>query len=40
MQNGYIESFNGKLRDERLHEHWFESLHQARAALAVARRSG
>lgn len=23
MQNGYIESFNGKLRDERLNENWF-----------------
>ncbi len=23
MQNGYIESFNGKFRDECLNEHWF-----------------
>jgi putative transposase len=30
MQNGYIESFNGKFRDECLNEQWFESLHQAR----------
>ena len=37
MQNGYIESFNGKFRDECLNEHWFESLHQARAALASWR---
>ena len=29
MQNGYIESFNGKFRDECLNEHWFETLHQA-----------
>jgi hypothetical protein len=32
MQNGYIESFNGKFRDECLNEHWFETLPQARAA--------
>jgi putative transposase len=25
MQNGYIESFNGKFRDECLNEHWFSS---------------
>ncbi len=30
MQNGYIESFNGKFRDECLNEHWFETLAQAR----------
>ena len=30
MQNGYIESFNGKFRDECLNEHWFTSLAQAR----------
>ncbi len=34
MQNGYIESFNGKFRDECLNEQWFESLHQARACIA------
>ncbi|WP_085942648.1 IS3 family transposase [Acidovorax sp. NO-1] len=37
MQNGYIESFNGKLRDEHLNESWFETLHQARMAVAVWR---
>jgi putative transposase len=37
MQNGYIESFNGKLRDEFLNEHWFETLHQARSATAIWR---
>jgi putative transposase len=26
MQNGYIESFNGKFRDECLNEQWFETL--------------
>ena len=37
MQNGYIESFNGKFRDECLNEHWFETLPQARHAIAVWR---
>ena len=37
MQNGYIESFNGKLRDEFLNEHWFDTLQQARSALAAWR---
>jgi putative transposase len=37
MQNGYIESFNGKFRDEHLNEHWFESLDEARRAAAVWR---
>jgi transposase InsO family protein len=30
MQNGYIESFNGKLRAECLNQHWFQSLSEAR----------
>ncbi len=34
MQNGYIESFNGKFRDEHLNEHWFQTLQQARVAVA------
>ena len=38
MQNGYIESFNGRFRDECLNEHWFESLHQARTEIAKWRR--
>jgi putative transposase len=37
MQNGYIESFNGKFRDECLNEHWFQTLAQARAAIATWR---
>ncbi len=32
-QNGYIESFNGKLRDECLNEHWFTSLEDARQII-------
>ena len=37
MQNGYIESFNGKFRDEHLNEAWFATLHEARAALGIWR---
>jgi len=37
MQNGYIESFNGRFRDECLNEHWFETLHQARSTIATWR---
>lgn len=37
MQNGYIESFNGKFRDECLNEHWFETLVQARSTIAAWR---
>jgi len=37
MQNGYIESFNGRFRDECLNEHWFQTLHQARIAIAEWR---
>lgn len=30
MQNGYIESFNGKLRAECLNQHWFKSVSEAK----------
>jgi putative transposase len=30
VQNCFIESFNGRLRDECLNEHWFLSLPDAR----------
>lgn len=33
MQNGFIESFNGKFRDECLNEHWFTSLEEARRII-------
>jgi putative transposase len=33
MQNGYLESFNGKLRDECLNMHWFASLREARRII-------
>lgn len=38
MQNGYIESFNGRFRDECLNDHWFQTLHQARSTIATWRR--
>ena len=37
MQNGYIESFNGSLRDECLNEEIFDSLAEARRKLALWR---
>jgi len=37
MQNAYVESFNGKLRDECLNEHWFGSLADARHVLETWR---
>ena len=37
-QNAYIESFNGKFRDECLNEQWFETLAQARQEIARWRR--
>jgi putative transposase len=37
MQNGFIESFNGRLRDELLNETLFSSLNQVRSQLAIWR---
>ena len=37
-QNAYIESFNGRFRDECLNEHWFTSLAHARAVIETWRR--
>src|ERR1700737_3881722 len=37
QQNGFIESFNGRLRDELLNETLFRSLPHARAVLEVWR---
>lgn len=34
QQNAYIESLNGKFRDECLNEHWFVSMRHARATIA------
>ena len=33
MQNGFVESFNGRLRDECLNEHLFANLKDARAII-------
>ena len=38
MQNGLIESFNGRLRDECLNTSWFYNLRHARLAVAAWRR--
>jgi len=37
QQNAFIESFNGKFRDECLNEHWFLSLAEARSITAQYR---
>lgn len=33
VENAYIESFNGKFRDECLNEHWFLSMRQAKSLI-------
>ena len=37
QQNAYIESFNGKFRDECLNEHWFLSMRHAREVISTWR---
>ena len=37
-QNAYVESFNGRFRDECLNEHWFTSLAHAQAIIDAWRR--
>ena len=37
-QNAYVESFNGRLRDECLNEHWFTHLLHARTVIETWRR--
>ena len=37
VENGFIESFNGRLRDEFLNVEWFASLDDARKKLAKFR---
>jgi putative transposase len=32
-ENGFVESFNGRLRDECLNQHWFQSLGEAQVIL-------
>ena len=37
IENAYAESFNGRLRDECLNEHWFSSLNHARVLIGQWR---
>jgi len=37
-QNAYVESFNGRLRDECLNEHWFTGMLHARTLIETWRR--
>jgi putative transposase len=37
MQNGHVESFNGRLRDECLNANWFRNLVDAREKIAAWR---
>ena len=37
VQNAYIESFNGKFRDECLNEHWFSSIDEVGAVVEAWR---
>lgn len=38
IENAFVESFNGRFRDECLNEHWFISLADARETIEVWRR--
>ena len=35
IENAFVESFNGKFRDECLNEHWFVSLADAKETIAA-----
>jgi putative transposase len=37
-QNVYVESFNGRLRDQCLNEHWFTSMAHAKLVIDAWRR--
>ena len=37
MQNGFVESFNGRLRNECLNEHLFSNLNEARQIIKAWR---
>lgn len=37
MQNGVVESFNGRFRDECLNAHWFRTLNEARQKIEIWR---
>jgi putative transposase len=38
IENAYVESFNGKCRDECLNEHWFVSMADAQITIEAWRR--
>jgi putative transposase len=38
MQNGHVESFHGRLRDECLNAHWFRTLNEVRRTLVSWQR--
>jgi putative transposase len=38
MENGYVESFNGRFRDECLNENWFSNLADARDKITQWKR--
>lgn len=37
VQNAFVESFNGRFRDECLNQHWFRSIRHAREEIAAWR---
>lgn len=37
MQNPFVESYNGKMRDELLNQHWWRTVAEARTAIAGHR---
>jgi putative transposase len=37
VENAYIESFNGKFRDECLNEHWFRTVAEAQTVIEAWR---
>jgi len=37
VQNAFIESFNGRLRDECLNQHWFRSIEEAKREVSAWR---
>ena len=39
VQNAYIESFNGRFRDDCLNEHWFRNISDARYTIQHYRLS-
>ena len=38
VQNAFIQSFNGKFRDECLNEHWFLTIREAQVVIEAWRR--